>query len=275
MSPAKVLLTAWDWEPSVVLGCLALGAAYAAATRCRSIVRTLYFAGGLLLLLLDLVSPLDVLADEYLFSAHIVQHFLLGLAIPPLLILGIPRSLGEAALRRPLLRRMEGSLAAPPLAWSLGIGVMILWHIPALFNAALASEGLHIFEHLNLLAGGVIFWWPVLAPIKASRLPALSAVAYLFGACVCCSLLGAALAFAPLDLYPAYLHPEDPLGILPLFRTRWGLNPRTDRELGGMLMWVPGCFIYLTAILTTVAHWFGTPERYGAPEGSAGQGVRG
>ena len=271
MSPEKGLLSAWDWEPSVVLGCLALGVAYTAATRCRSLVRTVYFSCGLLLLLLDLVSPLDVLADGYLFSAHIVQHFLLGLVIPPLLLLGIPASLGEAALRNPLLRRIERSLATPPLAWSLGIGVMILWHIPAFFNAALASEGLHILEHVSLLASGTIFWWPVAGPLAsgpmgARRLPALAAISYLFGACICCSLLGAALAFAPLDLYPAYLHPDDRLGILPLLRDKWGLNPRTDRELGGMLMWVPGCLVYLTAILTTVARWYGTPDRAGGRE---------
>ena len=85
----KLLLTAWDWEPSVVVGCAALCIGYLAAMRRRLSLRALWLLGGVLLLLLDLVSPIDALADGYLFSAHIAQHFLLALVIPPLLILGL------------------------------------------------------------------------------------------------------------------------------------------------------------------------------------------
>ena len=87
---------------------------------------------------------------------------------------------------------------------------MLGWHIPALFNAALANDELHIFQHLSFLVTGTIFWWPILTPIERSRLPALGAVAYLFSACLCCSLLGAFLTFSPVGLYPAYLNPPGP-----------------------------------------------------------------
>lgn len=243
-------LTAWDWEPSVVVGCAALAIGYLVAMRRNATkLACACFLGGVLLLLLDLVSPLDALAGGYLFSAHIAQHFLLALVIPPLLLLGLPAGMRLTAAFRPLI------------AWLLGVGTMLVWHIPAFFNAALASDALHIFQHLSFLATGVIFWWPVLGPVQEHRLPAAIAVPYLFGACTACSLLGAAITFASPGLYPAYLHPADPFGILPLIREGWGLDAKSDQQLGGLLMWVPGCFVYLTAILATVARWYATPER--------------
>lgn len=264
MTPIGRLLSAWDWEPSVVAGCLALAIAYVVMARGRSRARTFYFLAGVSLLFLDLVSPLDTLADQYLFSAHVVQHFLLALVIPPLLLLGLPSSLAERVLRQPRVVAIEQTLSSPAIAWMLGVGTMIFWHVPVLFNVALENDGLHVLQHLSFLVSGTIFWWPILHPMTGGRMPPLPAVPYLFSACVCCTLLGAWLAFTPLNLYPAYLHPNDPLAILPLLRDRWGLSPRIDRELGGLLMWIPGCFVYLAAILTTVARWYGAPGEQGA-----------
>jgi putative membrane protein len=245
----NLLTTGWDWEPSVVAGCAALAITYLAAMRRQFSRRMLYFFGGVLLLLLDLVSPIDALADGYLFSAHIVQHFLLALVIPPLLLLGLPS--------------LDMRLSAPMPAfvpWTLGVGTMLIWHVPVFFNAALANDALHIFQHLSFLATGVIFWWPVLGPVDSDRLPAVVAVPYLFAACTACSLLGAAITFSSPGLYPAYLHPDDRLGILPLIRDGWGLTARDDQQLGGLLMWVPGCFVYLSAILATASRWYRTAE---------------
>lgn len=265
MTPAGILWRAWDWEPSVVAGCLGLGIAYAAITRCRPRAQACYFFSGALLLLLDLVSPIDTLGDSYLFTAHVVQHFFLALLIPPLLLLGLPSSLAKSILRRQRVAEVERALAAPPVAWMLGVGTMIFWHVPATFNAALENDGLHVLQHLSFLVSGTIFWWPVLQPMKERRLAPLPALPYLFSACICCTLLGAWLAFSPLGLYPKYLLPEDVLGIVPMLRDRWGLSPRIDRELGGLLMWIPGCFVYLTAILTTVARWYGAQDEEGIP----------
>jgi cytochrome c oxidase assembly factor CtaG len=228
----------WDLEPSVVAGCAALALGYIAVARKRGLSRMPYFLAGVVLLLLDLVSPIDTLADRYLFSAHIVQHFLLALVIPPLLLLGTP------VFKLGALNKLERAVGQPPVSWLLGVGTMLAWHIPALFNAALANDGLHIFQHLSFLVTGVIFWWPIIGPLEDRRLPALGAVAYLFSACVCCSLLGAFLTLGPSGLYPAYVG-------------YWGLDRRSDRQLGGMLMWVLGCFVYLSGILSTVLRWYG------------------
>ena len=261
MTTADLLTSAWDWEPSVVAGCAALAIAYLTAARPRTAMRTALFLSGVLLLLVDLVSPIDTLGDAYLFSVHVLQHFLLALVIPPLWLLGTPPALAESALRHSLLRRCERFLARPAVAWPLGVGCMLVWHIPPLFNAALASDPLHIFQHLSFLVTGTVFWWPILCPMKERRIEALPAIVYLFSACTACSLLGAALTFTPPGAYPAYFHPSDRLGILPLIRNNWGIDPASDQQLGGMLMWVPGCLVYLTAILASVARWHGTPER--------------
>jgi putative membrane protein len=259
-SDIRRLITAWDWDPSIVVGCAIAAVAYAILTRRHRSTRSLYFFGGIALLLVDLVSPLDRLADEYLFSAHIVQHFVLALLIPPLLILGIPSAWVDTMLRRPAIHALERYVGQPPLSWAFGVGAMLVWHIPGVFNAALANDALHTCQHLSFLVTGTIYWWPILAPVSQARLSVAGSVAYLFAACLSCSLLGAALTFGPLGLYPAYLHPPDSLGILPLLRNGWGLDSRNDQQLGGLLMWVPGCFVYLGGILFTLARWFGERE---------------
>jgi putative membrane protein len=229
-------MNTWDWEPSVVVGCATLAIGYLLVVR-RRLNRAPYFLAGVLLLLLDLVSPIDTLGDHYLFSAHVLQHFLLALVIPPLLLLGTPPfEIGS-------LSKLERVLGGPPVSWLLGMGVMLGWHIPALFNAALANDSLHIFQHLSFLVTGTIFWWPILAPVEGRRLQALPAVAYLFSACVSCSLLGAFLTFGPVGLYPTYT------GYM-------GLDAKSDQQLGGLLMWVPGCFVYLAGILSVVRRWY-------------------
>jgi len=148
MNGQELLINGWDFEPSVVIGCAGLMAWYLAVTRGRPARRTAWFLSGIGLLFLDLSSPLDLLADQYLFSAHIVQHFVLALIVPPLLILGMP------PLRLPVV--------PPAVSWVLGVGTMVFWHVPFFFNAALGSDGLHVAEHLSFLVTGVIFWLPVI-----------------------------------------------------------------------------------------------------------------
>ena len=230
----------WDWEPSVVVGCAVLAIGYLAAFR-GQLNRAPYFLAGVLLLLLDLVSPIDTLGDQYLFSAHVLQHFVLALVIPPLLLLGTP------AFHLWRLTQLERALGHPPVSWLLGVGTMLAWHIPALFNAALANDALHIVQHLSFLVTGTIFWWPILAPVEGRRLQALPAVAYLFSACVCCSLLGAFLDLRSRRPLPGVPNPPAHL---------WGSIAKSDQQLGGMLMWVPGCFVYLAGILSVVKRWY-------------------
>lgn len=272
MTTWYLLTSTWNSEPSVLLGCTALVTAYVAVTRHRPSRGAWAFFAGILVLLFAQISPLDTLGDTYLFSAHMIQHLLLLLIVPPLLLLGIPAWLAERWLALPPLRRAEQVLRQPAIAWLLGIGAMYVWHIPALYNATLTQTGIHIGEHLCFLVTGMIFWWPLCAPLPASRYAPLGAMFFLFTAAVASSVLGIILTFAPPGLYPAYLHPADTRGLLPLIRNVWGLSPAVDQQLGGLIMWVPGGLVYLCAIIGTFARWQSEPD---AEEGPPARGYAG
>ena len=257
MSAHDFLMSAWDWKPSVVLGCGLVMAGYAWSTRFRFSARAAAFAAGVLAILLTLVSPMDELADHYLFSVHMAKHILFVLIAPALLLMGLPAAPMEQAMRIRNVARAERFLRQPAVAWTAGAGAMIAWHIPALFNKALANEPLHIAEHLSLLACGTIFWWPILSPLPQSRMrPLPHAAAYLFTACLACTSLGIAITFARSLLYPAYAHPADVYAILPLIRENWGISPQMDQQIGGLLMWAPACLVYVTAIMAMFARWY-------------------
>ncbi len=243
----------WDWKPSVIAGCAGLLLLYAREVRYRFTPRAAAWLAGVLLIFFALCSPLDELGDKYLFSVHMARHIAFVLIVPALLLLAIPPD--PRALPRPLLA-LERILRTPAIAWMAGIGTMVFWHIPAVFNAALASEPLHILEHLSLLAGGAMYWWPILSPFPRSRMHAVpEAAAYLFSSCLACTAMGIAIAFAPGLLYPSYAHPPDPLGTV--IRSQWGISAAMDQQIGGLLMWVPGCLVYLTATMVMFARWYG------------------
>jgi cytochrome c oxidase assembly factor CtaG len=263
------LMGMWSFEPSVLLGCAGLLLGYMWVQRFRLTGMSLFFTAGVLVLLLALISPLHMLGERYLFSAHMVQHLLLVLVVPPLLLLGIPAWLFRRVLQWEPARRTERILGHPLVAWSLVAVAVYAWHAPVLFNATLANPEIHILEHVIFLVTGTIFWWPVMTPLTESqRLGTGAAVFYLFSAGVTNCVLGIILTFASPGLYPAYVSPSDPYGILVHIRYEWGLSAALDQQLGGMIMWVPGCLAYLGAILGTLARWYSRPELAAADQGS-------
>jgi putative membrane protein len=266
---ASRLATAWDLDPSVIVGCLALAVVYVLACR-RDFSRAGWFLLGDLAMLLALISPLDVLADDYLFSAHMLQHMLLVLAVPPMLILGIPRAFATSIVRAPMLGAIERALRNPLIAWTLGMAALWIWHLPRLYDATLASEALHIFEHLTFLVTATIFWWPMFSPLESSRMSHGAAFAYLGAAMLVTGVLGILITFAAVGAYAAYLHPQDSLGILDALRSSWGLTTEADQQLGGLLMWVPGGLVYLCAIMAVLARWYGSPHSENFPHVRAG-----
>jgi putative membrane protein len=263
----EFLKTAWEWYPSVVIGCILLMAAYMFATGFERSRRTLYFALGNLALLLTLCGPLDVLGDDYLFSAHMLEHLSLELIVAPFLVLGLSRMFIRKVLAVRWVRKIEEVLGTPLIAWCLGIGVLWIWHLPAFYNAALQNERLHIFQHLTFLVSASVFWWPILAPPGYRRLNTLPAIFYLYFGGLANSILGALLTFAPVGLYPLYIHPENEFGALNLIRNGWGISVKADQQLGGLFMWVIGGAIFLWAILMVYARWYrGNEGWYRAPE---------
>lgn len=242
-------------ERGIPLGCLGLLVGYAAVQRFQLTWRAWLFAAGVLILWLALASPLDELGDDYLFSAHMVQHLLLLQVVPPLLLMGLPAPLMRRALHWPPAARVERVLSRPVLAWTLAMGTLWLWHLPALYNFALDHEGVHVIQHLSFLVTATIYFWPVCATLPEARLQPLQMVAYLFTAAAANMLLGILLTFAPVGLYPHYLHPDDELHILPLLQGQWGLTPEIDQQIGGLVMWIAGNLVYFALILWRLAWW--------------------
>ena len=181
-----------------------------------------------------------------------IQHILLLLIVPALAILSLPRDLALTAWLQ--------KLANPVVGWAAGVGAMWVWHAPALCNAAVTTAPVYALQTASLLVMGSLFWWQVMAPREDQRLIPLAGVGYLFTACVACSVLGIILTFSPVTVCSIYMHPVDRLGILSTIRNDWGLTHQRDQQLGGLLMWVPMCLIYLSAIFAQLVRWFSAPQ---------------
>jgi putative membrane protein len=259
----------WPWEPWA-LACIAVSSALYARGVARlwrkagvgrgvSSGQALRFALGTFVLALALLSPIDTLGAA-LFSAHMVQHELLMVVAAPLLVVGRPleawtwglppawRGALGAVARAPGLRRCWAAIAEPLGAWTLHALALWLWHIPALFEAALASEALHVAQHASFLGTALLFWGSVFD--RSPRNAGGSAMASLFATLGHSGALGALLTFSARPWYPAYAAGNT-----------FGLAPLADQQLGGLIMWGPASLAYLVAALVIASRWLSPPRR--------------
>jgi putative membrane protein len=250
MTTRDLLASSWALRPGVLLACAAAFAVHGARGGLRSARRTAALAAAVTLLIVVLVSPVDTLAGGYLFSAHMLQHLILVLAVPPLVYFALPPG------RAPLGGAVADVLRRPVLTWGAGVGAMWIWHAQTLCNAASQSPYVRDVQTLSLLVMGGMFYWPVLAPHEDNRLDPLRGAAYLFSACVGCTLLGILITFSPIEVCPAFLHPADPSGLVGLIRGGWGISAAEDQQIAGLLMWVPACLVYGSGILGLLARWY-------------------
>ncbi len=264
------LWLAWTLDPTLLIGlALILGVYIYAIGPARrrwglgesvSRAQIIYFVAGWATLALSLVSPLDTLGDEYLFSAHMIQHMLIAVVAPPLLLLGIPRWLADLPLRAVSVRTVARWLANPIVAFGVFQADIWLWHAPTLYDLTLASEPVHIFEHLTFLIFGIFYWLPILSPTPLiPRIPRGFAVLYLFVGCQPMVALGALLTFAANPLYTPYIDAP----------RVWGLSPLGDQQLGGLIMWLPTNIPYLIALSVAFFQWIGEHDR--AERAAAGE----
>jgi len=197
--------------------------------------------------LIALVSPLDELGDEYLFSAHMVQHLLLMFVTAPLWLLGTPGWLVDGIILE-RLDKLAKWLASPMSAFVAFVGVLWFWHVPAIYELAQESEAIHIFEHLSFIGAALIGWWPVIGA-ETSRIPKPVPpvrMLYLFLLAVPCTALAAILTYAQTPLYPFYV-------TVPRL---YGLSALQDQHLGGLVMWLPTHMFLLLALGITFFKWF-------------------
>lgn len=219
--------------------------------------RGLLFAAGWLVLAGALVSPLHE-AGERSFTAHMAEHELLMLVAAPLLVLAEPLAvmlwafppdararLGGAAANRPV-RAAWRRATEPVTATLLQAAALWLWHMPALFDRALADEGWHTAQHLSFLVTALLFWTAMLGRRggRASAGPRRATAALcLFATSVVSGALGALMAFSESPWYRGYAL----LGMAP-----FGLTPAEDQQLAGLLMWIPGGLVHALAALVVV-----------------------
>ncbi len=255
------MLTEWNWSPSILVGVALLVGAYLCAigplrSRFKSSTpvnraQAAWFLTGMAIILFALVSPLDEIADRYLFSAHMIQHILLALVAPPLLLIGTPGWLLRPALDYPAVARVTRVLTAPLVAFASFNAIFIIWHLPILYEAALENDTIHIFQHLLFMATGILNWWPILSPLpELPRLPPPAQLVYLFFEGMTSTVLSALIAFAPTVLYPTYTAAP------PVF----GIDALADQQVAGLVMWMPGGMIYLIALSIVFFTWLGNEE---------------
>jgi putative membrane protein len=262
----------WDWsfDPPLVL-VIDLAILYwlgdrrtvtpVRARRERRWQRAAFYC-ALAVLAIALSSPLEILSEQ-LFWAHMVQHVLLLVVAPPLIVFARPwirlwrslpldlrrslaRGLGQSP-RTAWLRAVNRLLGTPQVAFVVFSAVLLVWHVPTLFDATLRSSALHALEHTLFFATAVMFWKQVIdSPPLHARLSDVQRVVYLIGAMVVSWLLAVVLALAPHPLYSFYAHEASRPG---------GISALSDQRVAAGIMWVPGSITFVIIIFVYVHRW--------------------
>jgi putative membrane protein len=257
---ASLGLGDWTFEPTVTLGLAALVAAYVIAVRRGRLRRdddvspwlgsprwrAWMFGLGVLTAFLALESPVDTGGDNYLLSLHMVQHLVLKMVSPPLVLLGICGMRPPDPARAPGLRRLWTAITRPLPATVLFNAVLLVWHIPILYDSTLRNETAHIVEHITFIAVGVVLWWAVVDPIRGEATTPVSPfqkIAALAVAGVPPTVLGLIFSVASNPFYEFYARAP----------RLWGLSPVTDQQIAGVVMFGLGNLIYFAAI--SVIFW--------------------
>jgi putative membrane protein len=239
---------------STVIGLLALASLY--WWRARAVARTAggapsparqaSFGAALLIIFASLNGPIHDLSDYYLFSAHMVQHLLLTLVAAPLMVSGLTGQMLRPLLRNRAIAATAGAVTRPAICYAIFNVVIIFWHLPFAYNAAMANHGIHILQHLTLIAAAVLMWWPLMSPLP--ELPRLSypgQMLYCFLMVIPMSVVAIYIAMADTVLYPAYA----------LAPRIWDLTPMTDQHIGGLIMWIPGGLFFYGIMTVVFFRW--------------------
>jgi putative membrane protein len=267
-------LTEWTWEPVTIVLLIASGLVYVRGVRVLwrragsgqgiSGWQVASFGLGLLSLTLALISPLAWLS-EVLFSAHMTQHEILMLVSAPLFCFARPliaalwamphgwRERSGRFTRRRHVARTWRAITSPLVVFLVHTLALWVWHIPALFEAALRDAGVHALQHLSFLLTAALFWWGMMHG-RYGRIGYGVAVLYVFLTAVHSSVLGALLTVAPSVWYPWYSASA----------MTWQVSALHDQQLAGLIMWVPSGVIFIVLGLALFAAWLGESERRAA-----------
>jgi len=220
----------------------------------------LAYTAGCAVLAIALSPPLGEWSERWL-AAHMVQHELLMVVAAPLIALGAPlvgmlwamplrlRHAIVAIVQRTPLPAIWQTTTAPAVAFMLYGLALWIWHIPAIYDAALEHEAVHVVQHLCFFGSAALFWWGIVHG-RQGRLGYGAAVVYLFVTAVHGGVLGALLTISPRVWYTPYLahHPK-------------GLTPLEDQQLAGLLMWIPAGLAFVAGALFLFAGWLRQSDR--------------
>lgn len=267
----ETIWSAWNLEPSILAILIVIAWGYfrgvrrlwrrAGLGRGIHVWQAVAFSAGLLVLLAALVSPLGALGTA-LFSVHMLQHLLLMIVAAPLLVLGAPllpliwalpkparQALGRWWRKANLVRSLWQNLSQPLLVWLLYGFTLWIWHLPALYQAALEQVVIHELEHITFFGTALLFWWVLIQPIGHRRMNYGAGVLFIFTTALHSGALGALLTFAQRPLYPIYV------------ARAWNTTALEDQQLAGLIMWIPMGVIYLITALVLLALWLQTTEQ--------------
>lgn len=276
----KAILLSWDWKIDVIIVLALAGTLYSRGWwqlkqrsqhkgqryrhgkhwRLAASWRLMAYWTGLLFIALALLSPIDALGQQ-LFFMHMVQHLLLIMIAPPLLLVanpmpfmlwGLPtrwrKSVGKLfshALHRGSGFRQKLRVATQPgIVWMVWVISLIGWHDPSLYDAALRYEWVHNLEHLSFFTASMLLWWHLTGagPRLHKQFSLLGRIALLISLVPPNMMMGVVLAFAEDGFYSYYK-------AVPRL---WGFDVLMDQQLGGLIMWIPGSMMYIVATLILI-----------------------
>ena len=273
MLPTEVQFswTEWHAHPSVVIGLLTFTALYLLGvgplrkrfqgSEAAGSGEVALFLTGVLVLFVALLSPIHELGDKYLFSAHMVQHLLLTLVSPPLLLAGAPPWLIRPLIRGRKILPVLRFITRPIPAFLIFNFIFALWHVPALYDGALRDRGIHILEHILFIGGGILLWWPIMSRMTELPRPSyLLQMVYLVAQPTIPTILGALITFSDAGIYEWY-------AAAPRI---WGTSVVSDQQIGGIIMWVPGGLFFVGALAVIFLIWANQEDASNRPTATGG-----
>lgn len=210
------------------------------------------FVAGVAVLWFSAAGPIHDIGEHYLFSAHMLQHLLEVLVVPPLLLVGTPAWMFRLLIRNDRVRKFVGRASRPLVATLVFNGALMALHIPALMTASIGNEPLHLGVHVVLVATAIFMWMPVMSPVdEIPRLSPLAQLGYLFIQTILPTVPASALTFGNAVLYPVY----------ETFPRLWGISAADDMRFSGLIMKTVAGF-YLWGIITVkFFRWANGEER--------------
>lgn len=223
------------------------------------------FAAAVFLLYVAADWPMHDIAEEFLYSMHMIQHLLITFVVPPLLMLAIPTWLARLViLDGGRVSKVLQWLAKPVVAGVIFNGLAALTHWTAVVNTSAESGGFHYVIHLAIFTSALLMWLPVIGPLPELRLSPGGRLIYLFMMSIIPTIPAAWLTFAEGTVYSAY---ENPVRL-------WGISVRDDQQAAGGIMKVLGGFYLWTWIAVLFFRWAGPEERANRPGKGSANGRR-